>query len=265
MLVIGGGDGHFSREVAPSLRNLLAARIPAGPPELRITESDRFRHSRQHANAFAFADICTLEEVFAPHSFDFIVGETCLHQVGPQNMTRALQSMKTVLQPPGMIWHVTDAIPDPRVYAPAALERAAKNGVSQEGAILPAGDVPRSAQAMAVESVSVAAREGLFNALRAGSRSAAFKNVAVSEIQGSFFLADALNRPYPEPDSPVLKYRSILYRFGQSAVELDPMAIPEGFRKLTYIGRRFLAGTHPVFPIEHRIPEWREAFRKLNG
>lgn len=112
LLVIGGGDGHFSRKVLPAVREIVEAHNPT--LALRVLETDVSDVIRKAPGESRVVDAHKLHEHFAPATFDIVVGEAMMHQDGPAKLPVLLDEVARVLTPEGIFVHVQDTIPDPR-------------------------------------------------------------------------------------------------------------------------------------------------------
>lgn len=108
VLVVGGGNGTFSRNLLPGVNRLLAR---AGiQSRLQVVESDLLSQvvRRAPGNHRIAADLERLP--FASHQIDLIVGQTMFHHV---NAVRAVQEIGRVLSSNGCFIHVQDNLPNP--------------------------------------------------------------------------------------------------------------------------------------------------------
>lgn len=112
LLVIGGGDGHFSRMVLPEVLMLLSTRPK--PIEVNVLETDLTDNIMRAPARAAVVDARELDRHYMAGSFDVVVGEAMLHQGGPNGVAKTIQQAAHVLSKSGVFVHVQDAIPDPR-------------------------------------------------------------------------------------------------------------------------------------------------------
>jgi SAM-dependent methyltransferase len=106
ILVIGGGEGVFSRDLLPAVREKLAR--TGMPISIRVVETDLTHAVRQAPNSAHRVQADFHRLPFANASFDLIVGQSMMHQ---GNFLNGLAETKRMLSPDGVFFHVQDDIP----------------------------------------------------------------------------------------------------------------------------------------------------------
>jgi len=107
ILVIGGGQAHFSRHLLPAVKESL--RQVGNKVKIEVTESDAHPGSESGKNQIA--DMFELKKTFGNRRFDMVVGESVIHSGGPQEMGAILSSIHEILEPNGLLLHVQDVTP----------------------------------------------------------------------------------------------------------------------------------------------------------
>lgn len=110
VLVIGGGNGAFSRRLLPKVEQILERHGVS--TQIDVIETDISGVVRHAPGKRVVADAHNLP--FKNRSFDVVIGESMLHQAN--NVPRTTEEVSRVLSPLGFFIHVQDAIPDPRDY-----------------------------------------------------------------------------------------------------------------------------------------------------
>lgn len=114
ILVIGGGDGHFTRDLLPEIRNFL--RIKKVSARIEVVESDLTEMVSKSPGVKVRADAHALP--FTDSSFDLVIGESMIHQPnGREGMGQRIKEIHRVLKEDGSFIHVQDSIPDPGSWA----------------------------------------------------------------------------------------------------------------------------------------------------
>ncbi len=115
LLVLGGGNGIFSRKVLPHVRRHL--REIGNSSEIEVVESDvspaikaALKAGAPNApKAVVRADMARLP--FGDETFDIIVSESSLYAAKRDRMNKAIGQIKRVLAPSGLLVHIQDGWP----------------------------------------------------------------------------------------------------------------------------------------------------------
>lgn len=112
ILVIGGGEGNFSKRLLPTIRRMLKER--GSTTRIEVVESDLTRAIKKAQGTRVLADMTRLP--FKEGSFDLVVGESVIHNMHPDTIGNAIKEIKRVLKNGGSFVHVQDHFPDPTVW-----------------------------------------------------------------------------------------------------------------------------------------------------
>lgn len=220
LLVVGGGDGHFSRKVLPAVMNLVnAVNSSVG---VEVLETDLTEAILRAPGKTAVVDVKELDRHFAAGSFDVVVGEAMLHQGGRKGIGKTMQQIAHVLSNTGTFVHVQDTVPDPTDWI--APERLRELGVRGAPMMQVGSDGARqNLMAMADE-----AHSGLANAMHSEAKS----------LKGAFMLMGAEGTGMTDinafpPNLVPAGYTALHYSHGGMGGEHDP-EVPSGKYRLTY-------------------------------
>ena len=220
LLVIGGGDGHFSRKVLPAVLNIVTATNSA--IEVDVLETDLTEAISRAPGKNAVVDVKELDAHFAPGSFDVVVGEAMLHQGGRKGIGKTMQQIAGVLSKTGTFVHVQDTVPDPTDWISA--ERLRELGVTGAPMMRP----ETQGESRALVDMAAEAHSGLANAIHREAKA----------CKGAFMLMGAEGTGFTDVSAFPLnfalpQYNSLHYSQGGMGGSHDP-EVPEGKLKLTY-------------------------------
>lgn len=108
ILVVGGGDGHFTRCVKPGVELFL--RDKSNYTMLDVIESDLFPTISTAPAKVVRADVNHLTDIFPERRFDFVIGESMI-QEAKENIEQWLDQITAMLNEKGSFIHIQDNTP----------------------------------------------------------------------------------------------------------------------------------------------------------
>lgn len=241
ILVIGGGDGRFSRDVLPVLKSI----FKKSQPDFKVVESDLTFAVKRAKNAYARVVANAKEMPFADNSFDLIVGESMIHQLEVDGIGQAIEKIKNILKPHGTFIHVQDFSPDPNYWSSARLSNSrfsATNSFNDQNVATLFSAMGREAHQNLVLCLNASAqRNGLhFNSIPIEGSSVVDSSL-VTAIQGQ----------------AVKRFNRISFDFGD--VLGSEIKLPKGKTELVYRGMVTLTSKHPaVLNIERHMGQFKK-------
>ena len=241
ILVVGGGNGHFTRELLPAVIQILK-RIH-GPTKLHVVETDVDPHIHNFVPDAIALDVLDLTQAFPKGSFHVIVGESMIHQLG-NKIPYALDQINQILIPGGAFIHVQDAAPDPRFWLSRETK---KTGILEvlnhaERRISKPEDITADLMHLR-DHVTKETHERLNKVLTLSAKSVGL-NIGTLSVTGSH---DQNEHRNPHPLG--IEGNHHLYLFGTQHYQHEPK-LPQGIRRLEYAGALSIMSQRPMSDFE---------------
>ena len=243
LLVIGGGEGRFSKDLLLEVKKLLKKK--KRNVKITVVESDVADAIRNAPGHKVRADINALP--FADESFDLIIGESMIHQGGPQAIPLAVSQIQRILTQKGAFIHIADFMPDPRDWV--------TEKISGQRSIFDSTKVTHNLTADNLDSYSAISKLAHLNVL--GFLAKHYQAVGLlsmaAEIHADVRVNATLKRKIGDVD--VSRFNSIKFENG-IILHSNEKGITRGMKKLNYSGFLSLASKSSVVEINKKVGQF---------
>ncbi len=238
ILIVGGGKGHFSRDMLPAIKRELAEKARKSgthPQKMEVFETDlvpeavaRAPGNNSKPNRLVrklAADIHAIP--FSDGRFDLVFGESIIHQGGNNNLEARIKEIKRVMNDKGIFIHIQDNVPF--TEESVTPDQAKKAGFTLQA--INKGMTPEQNKSL------IELADSAHNILIQKTHAAAKANnlsFALGKVQGE--VMEPSSRPFKLPNgNSFTEFNSIQHNYGIFIPENDS-GISNKERRLKYSG-----------------------------